>query len=146
MAEHRIRIWFRLLGLFTLLSGPYFYFLIRSVYHPQLINFSKILNKGLLMLTVVFSLSLIFCGLMVWIFSEKASEGDKLAQGGIRLVSLFVFLLMCGIFLMGKRDMVAYLLVLFVAINLVGLCPFCNKRRSPLFNTEFRRVEADDPS
>ncbi|MGD9549354.1 MAG: hypothetical protein AB7V45_17660, partial [Candidatus Krumholzibacteriia bacterium] len=126
--------WFRMVGVFSLLTGPYFSWLLLSVFRPRLNFITAYLGRGLTVTAVAYGALIVFCGLMLILFSEKAAAGDKTGRLGIRLASVFLFAAMGGLFLMNQRHLFVYILILGAAINLVGLCPFCNKRRKALFD------------
>ncbi len=136
MPEKRINIWFRVAGGITILSAPIFYFLIRSGVEFELMQQSGTLKKSLTVMSVAFCVSLVFCGLMMVLLASQAASGDKTAQLGTRISSIYLFATMSGIFLLGHRPITAYLLILSAAINLVGLCPLCNRRRRAMFQVD----------
>ena len=136
MPEKRIRNWYRLVGALAILAGPYCSWLLISVFRPRLNFITAFLGRGLTVTAVAYGVWVVHCGLMLILLSEKAAAGEPAGRLGVRLNSIFLFAAMGGLFLMNQRLLVVYVLILAAAINLVGLCPFCNKRRKALFDRE----------
>ena len=90
--------------------------------------------KGLSLLIAAYCVSLVFCGLMILLLSRQAARGDSSAQLGMRICSAFLFIFMAGFFFLGHRYTLPLVILMTAAINLVGLCPVCNRRKKALFN------------
>lgn len=138
MSEERIMKWFRLFGLMSMASGVYAAYLLHSHFALQISQVTGRFRLGLFVLISAYGLALVLCGLMHIILSKRAAEAEKSAQTGVRIASLYVFLAMGALIFLGLRNFALLTIILGAAINLVGLCPLCSKRRVSLFTTEDR--------
>jgi hypothetical protein len=128
--------WFRFYGAAVCLGGFFFSYLLRSHFTLQLSQIAGRLNRGFWVLTTAYGLALILSGAVLFLLSRKAAEGEKTAQLGIRLSSLYIFLSLGAMLYLGIRHFAVYSIILGTAINLVGLCPLCTRRKTGLFSPE----------